>query len=104
VQWKINAFIPIQNNGSKLAGAILRLIEHQRNGQGINQGLVKKVLDSFVSLGLDEDNVDRVYLDVYQNHFEIPFLEQPKSTTNSSQRRSSLKVVFPITSRKLKNG
>jgi len=74
VQWKINFFIPIQNNDSKLAGAILRLIERQRNGQEIDQGLVKRFVDSFVSLGLDEDNINIVNLDVYKNHFEIPFL------------------------------
>jgi len=74
VQWKINFFIPVQNNGSKLAGAILRFIERQRNGQEIDEGLVKKVVGSFVSLGLDKDDVNRVHLDVYKNHFEIPFL------------------------------
>ena len=74
VQWKINFFIPIQNDSSKLAGAILRLIERQRNGQEIDQGLVKKVIDSFVSLGLDEDDISAVHLGVYREHFEIPFL------------------------------
>ena len=74
MQWKINFFIQIQNDNSKLTGAILRLIERQRNGQEIDQGLVKKVVDSFVSLGLDEDDINRVHLDVYRNHFEIPFL------------------------------
>ena len=74
VQWKINFFIPIQSNNSRLTGAILRLIEYKRNGQGINDGLVKKVVDSFVSLGLDEDDPNGVHLDVYKSHFEIPFL------------------------------
>jgi len=54
---------------------MLRLIEHQRNGQEIDQGLVKKVIDSLVPLGLDEDDINRVHLDVYNNHFKIPFLE-----------------------------
>ena len=66
--------MPVQNNNSKLTGAILRLIERQRNGQGIDQGLVKKVIDSFVSLGLDEDDLHRVHLDVYKTNFEIPFM------------------------------
>jgi len=73
VQWKINFFIPIQNN-SKLTGAVLRLIERQRNGQETDLGLVKKVVASLVPLGLDEDDTNRVCLDVYKNHFEIPFL------------------------------
>ena len=74
VQWKINFFIPIQNNNSKLAGAVLRLIDRQRNGHEIHQGLIKKVIDSFASLGLDEDDINKVHLDVYKNHFEVPFL------------------------------
>lgn len=37
----------IQSKQTKLAGAILRLIEQQRNGEAIDQGLVKKVVDSF---------------------------------------------------------
>jgi len=78
VQWKINFFIPVQNNGSKLAGAILRFIERQRNGEEINQGLVKTAVHSFVSLGLDKADVNRVRLDVYKNHFEIPFLSATK--------------------------
>ncbi|KAG1734198.1 hypothetical protein EDD22DRAFT_1011609 [Suillus occidentalis] len=54
VQWKSNFFLHVQSKHTKLAGAILRLIERQRNGETINQGLVKKVVDSFVSLGLNE--------------------------------------------------
>ncbi|EKM79404.1 hypothetical protein AGABI1DRAFT_120802 [Agaricus bisporus var. burnettii JB137-S8] len=75
VQWKNDLFIPIQNKQHKLANAILRLIEAQRNGEVINQGLVKKVVDSFVSLGLDETDTNKACLDVYRDHFELPFLE-----------------------------
>ena len=74
MQWKTNVFIPVQNTGSRLTGPILRLIERQRNGQEIDEGLVKKVVGSFVSLGFDEDDINRVRFDVYRNHFEIPFL------------------------------
>ena len=58
-----------------MAGAILRLIERQRNGESIDQHLVKNVVDSFVSLGLDEKDIDKVSLDVYKEHLESPFLE-----------------------------
>jgi hypothetical protein len=37
----------VQSKNAKLAGAILKLIEQQRNGELIDQGLVKKVIDSF---------------------------------------------------------
>jgi cullin 1 len=75
VQWKLNLFVPIQNKGMKLANAILRLIEAQRNGEIIDQGLVKKVVDSFVSLGLDDSDPNKACLDVYKEHFENPFIE-----------------------------
>ncbi|OBZ68755.1 Cullin-1 [Grifola frondosa] len=75
VQWKSNFFLHVQSKHQKLAGAILRLIERQRNGETIDQGLVKKVVDSFVSLGLDESDINKVSYEVYKEHFEVPFLE-----------------------------
>lgn len=74
MQWRNNLFVPIQQNHTKLAAAVLRLIEQQRNGETINQGLVKKVVDSFVSLGLDETDTNKACLDVYREHFEGPFI------------------------------
>lgn len=75
VQWKSNFFLHVQSKHTKLAGAILRLIERQRNGETIDQGLVKKVVDSFVSLGLDESDINKASLDVYKEHLETPFLD-----------------------------
>ncbi|KAG8788187.1 hypothetical protein FRC15_005626 [Serendipita sp. 397] len=74
VQWKLNFFLHVQNKHTKLASAILRLIEAQRNGETIDQGLVKKVIDSFVSLGLDETDTNKASLEVYKEHFEGPFI------------------------------
>lgn len=37
--------------------------------------MVKKVVDSFVSLGLDEGDILKVSHEVYKEHFEQPFLE-----------------------------
>ncbi|KAJ8593849.1 Cullin-domain-containing protein [Rhizopogon salebrosus TDB-379] len=75
VQWKSNFFLHVQSKHTKLAGAILRLIERQRNGETIDQGLVKKVVDSFVLLGLDETDINKASLDVYREHLETPFLD-----------------------------
>jgi cullin 1 len=75
VQWKNNLFIPVQQKHTKLASAILRLIETQRNGDTIDQGLVKKVVDSFVSLGLDDSDPNKACLDIYKEHFETPFID-----------------------------
>ena len=52
----------------------MHLIERQRNGETIDQGLFKKVVDSFVSLGIDESDLNETYLDNYKEHFETPFL------------------------------
>jgi len=55
----------IQKDNSKLSAATPRLITQQRNGETIDQGLVKKVVDSFVSLGLDNAHPNKECLDVY---------------------------------------
>ncbi|KAJ3753066.1 ubiquitin-protein ligase [Lentinula raphanica] len=74
-QWKQHFFVPIQQEHTKLASALLRMIERQRNGEVIDQGLVKKVVLSFVSLGLDNNDPNKECLDVYKEHFETPFIE-----------------------------
>jgi cullin 1 len=63
----------------------LRLIERQQNGETIDQGLVKKVVDSFVSLSIDESDLNKASLDNYKEHFEIPFL----STTEAYYKHKS---------------
>jgi cullin 1 len=74
-QWKTHFFVPIQRDNTKLASAVLRLIERQRNGEVIDQTLVKKVVVSFVSLGLDNADPNKECLDVYKEHFETPFID-----------------------------
>ncbi|KAI0662263.1 Cullin-domain-containing protein [Cubamyces menziesii] len=89
VQWKTNFFMHVQSKNQKLAGAILRLIERQRNGETIDQGLVKKVVDSFVSLGLDESDINKVSYEVYRDHLEAPFLD----ATDKYYRQESEKFL-----------
>lgn len=64
----------MQKRQSKLTNAILALIHEQRCGETIDQGLLKTVLRSFVSLGLDSTDPGRVSLEVYRDHFEHHFL------------------------------
>ncbi|KAH9482249.1 Cullin-1 [Psilocybe cubensis] len=73
-QWKEYFFMPIQRDNSKLSSATLRLITQQRDGETIDQGLVKKVVDSFVSLGLDITDPNKECLDVYKDQFETAFI------------------------------
>ena len=57
----------------KLVGTILRLVEKQQNGENIGQ-ILAKVVNSFVSLGLDKQDMSKQSLDVYEEYFEIPFV------------------------------
>ncbi|KAJ7743248.1 ubiquitin-protein ligase [Mycena maculata] len=70
-QWRQHLFTPLQ---PPLTSAILRLVAAQRDGAQIDQALVKKVVDSFVSLGLDAADPNKECLDVYKEQFEAPFL------------------------------
>ncbi|KAG7447722.1 Cullin-domain-containing protein [Guyanagaster necrorhizus] len=77
-QWKSQFFYFIQTDNQKLANAVFHLIERQRNGDMIDQGLVKKVVQSFVSLGLDNTDLSKECLEVYKEHFEAPFIQATK--------------------------
>ncbi|KAJ7455823.1 Cullin [Mycena latifolia] len=70
-QWRQHLFTPLQ---PPITAAILRLVAAQRDGAQIDQALVKKVVDSFVSLGLDASDPNKECLDVYKEQFEAPFL------------------------------
>lgn len=59
----------------KLAGALLRLIKRQRNGETIDQTLIKNVVNPFGSFGLDKGDINKVSYEVYKEHFKVPFLE-----------------------------
>ena len=64
----------VQQDEAKLVNAVLRLVTQQRDGEIIDQGLVKKVVDSLVSLGLDNTDPNKECLNIYEEHFEIPFI------------------------------
>ncbi|KAJ7681877.1 ubiquitin-protein ligase [Mycena polygramma] len=70
-QWRTHLFTPLQ---PPLTAALLRLVAAQRDGAAIDQALVKKVVDSYVSLGLDPTDPNKECLDVYKEQFETPFL------------------------------
>ncbi|OAA47830.1 cullin-1 [Metarhizium rileyi] len=72
VQWRKVLFEKVSE---KVMAAVLKLVEKQRNGETIEHNQIKQVVDSFVSLGLDEADMSRSTLDVYRYHFEKPFLE-----------------------------
>lgn len=72
VQWREELFTKLNIN---VMAAVLKMVEKQRNGETVEQAQIKSVVDSFVSLGLDESDSTKSTLDVYRFHFEKPFLE-----------------------------
>ena len=71
VVWRDDLFMKLKD---KVMVAVLQMVEKQRHGETIEQGQIKSVVDSFVSLGLDESDSTKSTLDVYRFHFERPFL------------------------------
>ncbi|KAL5482829.1 CDC53_2 [Sanghuangporus weigelae] len=72
VQWR--QFVVNHMLNKELARAVLTQIEKQRNGETIDQTLVKKVIDSFVSLGIEETDSNKQSLDMYKDQYETPFI------------------------------
>ncbi|KAJ9663011.1 ubiquitin ligase (cullin) of SCF [Neophaeococcomyces mojaviensis] len=76
VKWKDDFFTKVWD---RVMAAVLKLVEKQRNGETIDQLQVKAIVDSCVSLGLDENDPTKSTLDVYRRHFEAPFLTATKT-------------------------
>jgi cullin 1 len=92
VQWRSVLFDKVWE---KLMAAVLKLVERQRQGETIEHSQIKQVVDSFVSLGLDDQDSSKTTLDVYRFHFERPFLEATKAfyTAESKQFVAENSVV-----------
>ena len=76
VQWRRALFEPVSG---RVMAAVLQLVERQRLGETIEHNQIKQVVDSFVSLGLDESDPSRTTLEVYRFYFEKPFLEATRT-------------------------
>jgi len=72
VRWKEDMFGTTQN---AVMGAVLRLVEKQRNGETIEHSKIKDVVTSFVSLGIDEADSTKTTLEVYRKYFEKPYVD-----------------------------
>ncbi|KAF2417427.1 Cullin-domain-containing protein [Tothia fuscella] len=72
VRWKEDMFT---STHLSVMDAVLKMVEKQRNGETIEQAQIKAVVESFVSLGLDESDSTKPTLDVYKEFFEAPFLK-----------------------------
>lgn len=65
---------PIQGEDMTLTNTLLTLIEDQRNGESIDQELVRKVANSLSALGIDEENSKKNSLAVYKEQLEKPYM------------------------------
>ena len=92
LRWKLDLFDGIE---TRLINAILLQIEKQRNGEAITNVNIKTIVQSFVSLGLDESNQKKTNLTIYKTSFEKPFLTATSDyyTTESKQFLQSHSVV-----------
>ena len=71
VSWRQVFFDKVHTN---VMDAVLKMVKKQRDGETIEQSQIKSIVDSFVSLGLDETDTTKSTLDVYRFNFEKPFL------------------------------
>ena len=84
VKWKNDFF---ENVHAKVMEAVLNLIEKQRNGETIEQSQIKSIVDSFVSLGLDENDSKKSTLEVYRKYFQLPFIEATRKYYETESRQ-----------------
>ncbi|KFY68064.1 hypothetical protein V496_01311 [Pseudogymnoascus sp. VKM F-4515 (FW-2607)] len=75
VQWREVAFAKLHRD---VMEAVLKMVERQRNGETIEHGLIKSIVDSFVAVGLDEADPTKTTLYIYRHYFETPFLDATK--------------------------
>ncbi|KAJ5744733.1 cullin-1 [Penicillium manginii] len=84
VKWKEDFFEHVHE---KVMDAVLNLIEKQRNGETIEQSQIKSIVDSFVSLGLDENDSKKPTLEVYRTYFQTPFIAATKQYYENESRQ-----------------
>ncbi|KAL4809369.1 Cullin [Aspergillus unguis] len=84
VKWKEDFFSQVHD---KVMGAVLKLVEKQRNGETIEQSQIKSIVDSFVSLGLDETDPTKSTLEIYRFYFQRPFLEATRAYYEEESRQ-----------------
>lgn len=84
VKWRDDFFKKVHE---KVMEAVLNLVEKQRNGETIEQSQIKNIVDSFVSLGLDENDSTKSTLEIYRFYFEKPFIGATRTYYENESRQ-----------------
>ncbi|PBK66061.1 Cullin-domain-containing protein, partial [Armillaria solidipes] len=100
VQWKDHLLVPMQQQNDRLTIPLLHLVERQRNGETIDQSLFKRVVDSFVALGLNDEDLNMRCLNVYKDHIETPFLAVTKTLYKKKSEAFLLENSVPDSRKK----
>ncbi|KAG9121441.1 hypothetical protein FRC07_002604, partial [Ceratobasidium sp. 392] len=74
-QWRDKLFCPVQRQDKRLVSALLRTIESARNGENIDTELVKGVIESLVTMDVNDTDPTATRLEIYEQEFEGPLLE-----------------------------
>ncbi|KIJ64475.1 hypothetical protein HYDPIDRAFT_28416 [Hydnomerulius pinastri MD-312] len=77
-RWKSVFVDGLQRADQKLTNALLSLIASQRSGESINSELLKSILASLATLGRSGGHGETETLDVYEEVFETPFLDDAR--------------------------
>ncbi|KAJ7587503.1 Cullin repeat-like-containing domain protein [Mycena floridula] len=70
--WKTTVFLPLQ---PQITTLILDQIQRDRDDQPVDKKLLKDVVTSYISLGLNNEHLTVPVLDVYWEYLETPFFE-----------------------------
>ncbi|KAJ1960780.1 ubiquitin ligase (cullin) of SCF [Dipsacomyces acuminosporus] len=72
-KWRDSFFMDVR---SSLLGSVFSLLRRIRDGEVADINRVKSVVDSFVSLGLDDLGTTGKKMEVYITHFQNPFIKE----------------------------
>jgi len=98
VIWRDNMLVGIKE---RLTGAMLRLIKEERDNQQIQPHIIRNCLACYVRMGLNKDNPKQPTLDVYKEHFQVPFLQATEVYYTGESARVLHEAGVPFYMRKV---
>lgn len=72
-QWRA---VIVERLSARVMDVVLEMLKRQRQGETIEHGLIKKLAESYMDLGVDEQNpTEPTNLNVYRKYFEKPVIK-----------------------------